>query len=467
MHKKSLIMALLVVVLGVASIQAQSQLEILSVEEPDWSWGSQAIQLKVRNHGEYVRFIVITTEFLSSGTDGVWQVKSRFSSMVDPDKVTALAPVVSIPGNYGSATVRLSCYDVVDTLDVVLPGQKLNDTTFSFAIEMPETAREWVDKNLILPPRVEQHLYFDDEFSRLLIKFIAAGKPIEEMTRICGAKGTYIRSVLHRMRRHGLVRFGETALELTFPYITSEEATACAPLAHKTAGLLAETISANLVGYEERLDSLVKAGLVPDDRDNLINGTMLLYQPFVMVSAMLMWYDLGSLFVTDGKPLRVFEGTDICNASNVNFMYAVEGDESLTGHHLFAALARRDGEGILFADHVPIVVCSGNYPARPGVPARATFSHDPNDRPEFFFMDTTIARPVLEFLDRGTDLILSETNEALTGLTGHHGRSELTPAFKYWFWNIVATKTLDLLLEKKALQGRGTNHFQLGSVTGM
>ena len=90
-----------------------------------------------------------------------------------------------------------------------------------------------------------------------------------------------------------------------------------------------------------------------------------------------------------------------------------------------------------------------------------------DDRPEFFFLDTSIARPVLEGLGKGTELILNETHRELTDLAGQYGRKELTTGYKYWFWNLVATKTLDLLTERQVLEGRGTNHFHLGSVTGM
>lgn len=447
-----------------AVVVAQPQLEIVGVEAPDWNWGSQAINLKVKNASEHVRFVVIKTEFKSSGEDGTWQIQSRFSSWVQPKSVASLAPVISVPGNYGPATIRLSCYDVVDTLDIVLPGQEILDTTFSLAVEMPETARKWVNQLITMAPRVEVHPYFDDQFSRMFLQFVAAGIPITEMARISGCDETYVRSVLARFRRHGIALLGDTAIELSFPFITEAEARACLPLADKTAGLLADIVAGNLVGYEGYLDSLVKAGVIPDDRDNLINGTMLLYEPYVMVSAMLLWYDLGSRFVTDGKPLRIFDGTDICNAANVNFMYAVAGDESLTGHHFFALTPSKDGEGILFADHDPNLECSGNYPARPGVAVKATWSYPGSDRPEFFFLDAALADQPLITLGAGTDVVVQDVKKELAGVAGQYGRSQLGPGYRYWFWNMVATKTLDLLEERQVVKGKGTNNFQLGAL---
>lgn len=467
MPKTLSLSTLFVLAVSAVMVHAQPQIEVLSLEEPEWNWGSKAINITVYNGADYIRFIVIKSTFESHGEDGVWQIQSRFSTHLPPATRTTLAPVVSIPGNYGPAKVNLTFYDVVDTMDIVLPDQLVLDTTFHFTIDMPDEARKWVEQRLILPPRFEQHPYFDDQYSRMMLQFINAGVTIEEMARIAGCEGSYIRSVLHRLRRHGLARLGETAIEMTFPYISGPEAEACLPLANRTAGLLADAITRNLAGYDARLDSLIGAGVVPDDRDNLISGTMVLYQPYIVVSAMLLWYDLGGGFVTDGKPLQIYEGTDICNAANRNFTYALEADDSLSGRHFFALLSRGAGDGILFADHDPALICSGNYPARPGLPTRASYTYREDDRPEFYFLDTSIVRPVLDGLGKGTGPIVDETHVELAGLAGQYGRTELRPGYKYWFWNLVATKTLDLLTERQVLQGSGANNFQLGSVAGM
>jgi len=465
MSKKSLVLALIAWAVGAVAAYAQPQVEVLKVEEPEWTWGSQSIAVTVRNNSEYVRFLVMKTTLKCQGEGEPWNIQSRFTTYLPTGEPTKLAPVITVIGNYGTGTVNLTAYDVVDTADVVLPEQKFLDTTFEFTIDMPPEARKWVEQRLVLPPRVDQHPYFYDQYSRLMIQFIAAGIRIDEMARICGSRATYSRYVLGRMQRHGLARLGETAIELNFPYISGKEAEACLPLANRSANLLADAIAGNLAKYESRLDSLVRSGVIPDDRDNLISGTMVLYEPYIMVSALLLWYDLGSSFVTDGKPLQIYKDSDICNAANVSFIYALEADDSLAGRHFFALMSRQEGDGILFADHDPELVCSGNYPARPGVAAKATYEFPEDDRPEFFFLDTTLARPALDGLGKGTSQIVDQTYADLKDLAGQYGRTELAPAYKYWFWNLVATKTLDLLTQRGAVKGRGTNNFQLGSVS--
>ena len=296
MSKKSPVLALIACAVFAVIVHAQPQMEVVKVEEPEWTWGSQAINMTVRNNSEYVRFLVIKADLESQGKGEKWQISSKFTTYVAPQTVAEMAPVVTILGNYGPAMVTLTAFDVVDTLDVVLPEQQFLDTTFQFTIDVPAEAGKWVNQRVTLPPRVDHHPYFYDQFSRMMLQFIAARVPLEEMARISGCRASYVRSILNRMRRHGLARLGETAIELNFPYISLKEADACLPLADRSADLLANAIAQNLVNYEGFLDSLVKAGVMPGDRDNLMSGIQVLYEPYAVVAALLLWCEMGSSF---------------------------------------------------------------------------------------------------------------------------------------------------------------------------
>ncbi len=457
------ILVMLVLIAAVAGAQ-QPSLEILQLTPPEWNWGSQAINLTVANRADHVKFLVIKTDldFVEPGLKS--HREHRFSTYVETGSQINIAPVVAVPGNYGSAQVRIRCYDVVDTLDLILPGQEMFDTTLHFKIEMPESAREWVKRRVALPPRVEQHPFFEDQYSRMLIQFIAAGLSEAAMDSITGCGIPYIHTVNGQMRRHGYIRLGETAYELTFAFISLPEATSGKTLAMKTAGSLATVITENLGRYDGTIDSLVQAGAIVDDPRDIMGSSGLIHDHTVMVSALLLWFDLGSRFVTDGNPLMIYDRTDICNASNMNFMYAVQAGEGLTGRHFFAMLPERAGTRIMYSDYPLELQCSGNFPSRPGVAAKAKWRYDDGDQAKFYALSSGAVRPLLAVLRSGTGEVLEEAGTELKSLAAGYGREALTTGYKYWFWNLVATNTVDLLKERQVIAGGEKTNVLLGEL---
>ena len=44
---------------------------------------------------------------------------------LEPDETKVVKSVVEVPGNYGRARLFVRLYDVIDTLDALLPGQEV------------------------------------------------------------------------------------------------------------------------------------------------------------------------------------------------------------------------------------------------------------------------------------------------------------------------------------------------------
>ncbi len=147
-------------------------------------------------------------------------------------------------------------------------------------------------------------------------------------------------------------------------------------------------------------------------------------------------------------------------------MYAAPSEEKFNGHHFYAHTLNRKNWRIIFADHPPKLLCSGNFPARRGVPAKARWSSDRDEQAEFFIIDTTLIRPFLNILDRDTDEILEQSVDGLKKLAADYERQTISAGYRYWFWNLTATLTVDRMIEKGTISFRANPYFNFGALTG-
>lgn len=450
------------------SVLAQSSgIEIKDLSKPTEGWGDKKMSFKAFNHEDYIKFVVVKTVLKFEGSNAAYQNENRFTAYLEPGYWFEMEPVVTIPGNYGSATIYMEFFDVVDTLDTVLPGQEFMDTSFTIEIKMPESARDWLEKGMIFPPRVDEHPYFDNQFVRIMYAMLAEGKSPAEIAEVTGADPEYVEENFRRMTGNRyLVKEGAKEVP-TFPIVLPDEAEQVVKLADKTAERLTAVISENSAGYRAGLDSLIQTGVIQGDSDNVLGAERVLFYEYVVVSTLLLWHDLGSKMITDGSPLTPYTNTDICNAQIRDFMYAVSPDDRYNGHH-FYALIRDGGSGrVLFAGHPPKLHCEGNFPAKPGMPAKAIWRNDSDDSPEYFIYNSKTVQPLLDILAKGTDAAIEGVLADLEKISAGYGREKVTRGYRYWFWNLVASRTLDSLIEKKVVVPFKNDNYILGIRGGM
>ncbi len=458
-------------VIGASAAYGQpSDITVSELTLPEvWRWGNQTLGVTVTNNTEIVKFIVVKTRLEFVGAARPSRRETRTSPYLEPGATVTLRPILNIPGNYGNAVARMMMYDVVDTLDAILSGDEFFDTTFSLSIEMPPSAQEWVNRPIVLSPRVEQHPYFDDQYTRILLQLIDEGKSEEEVSAITGAEPVHVLASFRRMRRHGY--FVRDSLgnghRLTFPVVSRQQAEKAAQLTDQTAQQLADLIAANFGQYEALRDSLFETGAVKADPNDVLGSARILYRPYAIVSTLLLWHELGSKFVTGGGVLMPFENTDICNANNPNYTYAAPEGEQYNGHHFYACLSGEGSYSIEWADRTPSIKCSGNFPAKPGTRTPARWTKSPDDQSEFYCLDTAATRPLLDLLARGTDDVLQTALAELGTLVATDEHPEPVIGHKYYYWNLIASKTLDILTEQNAIGDRGLGYFSLVPLRGL
>jgi hypothetical protein len=76
-------------------------------------------------------------------------------------------------------------------------------------------------------------------------------------------------------------------------------------------------------------------------------------------------------------------------------------------------------------------------------------------------LDTVVTRPVLDRLAQGSDDVLQAALADLKALVGTDIQPEPAVGHKYYYWNLIASKTLDILTEQNAIGDRGLGYFSM------
>jgi hypothetical protein len=76
---------------------------------------------------------------------------------------------------------------------------------------------------------------------------------------------------------------------------------------------------------------------------------------------------------------------------------------------------------------------------------------------------STVQAGVNVFID-GTEEQLEKTKKKLQELAESFGHEPVTKGYLYWFWDLVATRTLDKLVDKGIITRRGNGQYRFDGV---
>ncbi len=457
------VLALVLVLTTGAS--AQPDITVGDVNFPSLRWGEQKSLIDVTNNSEWVKFIVVETELEFEGTYLHPSRKVRTHHAIAPEETATLEASVLVPGNFGRADAVVKMYDVVDTMDVLMPGQKFFEQPFMLNFHIPDELVPYMQTRIDLPPRVEDHPYFDNEFSRLAFVLLNEGRTAGEMADMAKCDTSFVTSQMELMEDVGFVRKKNDTWALNVAVIRADEAEAEREIAVNLADTLAKRIAAGMDEYRAVLDSLVAVGRVANDSMAFFDPGTVLYRPYAVIGPLALWWDLGREFITRSAPLLIYDGTELCNANIPIYMYAVEGGPIVNGHQFYALLPGDAGYVIHWGDTIPEITCSPDFLRKRTIPIRISYSFEDDFFQENYMVDTTVVYPAIDALTSGTDSLLFDTYTTVRDLAvDKFGHTRLNFGHRYWFWNLVATRTLDLLVERGVVTPFAKGQFQL---TGM
>ena len=141
----------------------------------------------------------------------------------------------------------------------------------------------------------------------------------------------------------------------------------------------------------------------------------------------------------------------------------VDGGAFLYGSHFFGLFNGKDSYSMLFSDNHLNIVCNDKFNTG-AVKKRGVWKYDMNDLPEFFIVDTTKARPLINILTQGTDELLKDSYKQMMKNSTDHGHPKMFIGHRYWFWNLTATLTLEKLFKSGALIKRQKEFYRFDKV---
>ncbi len=442
-------------------------LRVGDIDFPSLRWGEQKVVFDLYYDGQLVKFLVIETEVQFEGTYLNPNRRARTDCVISPGDTGQVEATILIPGNYGKADITLRVYDVVDTLDDISLGKLVIEQPFVITFNMPDGAAPYFQERLTLPPRVEDHPWFDNEFSRILFVMLEEEKSPGEIADLVMCDTSYVEEKITDFKSFRFLREDSAGTSRpTFPIISTKEAEKGKKLASKLAEQLADHFAERGDEYRKTLDSLIETGRVDPDTNLFFNGGTVLYRPYPVISALVLWWALGEDFISDPEPLMIFEKTDLCNAKIGEYMYAVHGGPALKGTNFFD-LRRTGGTRfrILYGDSLPDLICDSDflrYRDRPS--QRVVGRHAEHDLPETYMLDSSAVTAGIQPYVQGTGELLKDAREELADIAESFGHEELTPGYLYWFWDLTVSRTLDKLIEKGTVARRGNGQFRFDGV---
>lgn len=429
--------------------------------ERDLRWGDRTATFKVTNNSEELKFLTVETEIEFTG--GYLNPNRRTIAHVilPPGATETVVASLLIPGNYGTAEGQIRIHDVVDTLDILLPGQKCFEDNFTITFHPPESIQPYLEVELTMPPRVDVHPDFDNELARLMLVLLNEGKSIDEIAGMTAADTAFVQTMYESMQSKGYVKWEEDGPVLQFPLVSLAEAEQAKEMAERVSDSIVATVRGNLDNYQRVIDSLVEIGTLSPDSNSFLDGGAILYHRYPTISALLLWWDLGQSFITRSAPLLIYDGTDECNAQIPTYMYAVQGGSYFNGTNFYSLQFSTSRFGISFGDSLPVLDCEENF-IRVGQQKKklARFTYASDYRQETFTIDTIVVRPALNALKGDIDSLLVDTYFELRDLATSFGHARASYGLRYWFWNLTASRTQVKLIQQGVLKRRGNGQFR-------
>lgn len=460
MRKLALSLIALFVLISTATAQEQPDIFVPDIKFPDLHWGDQQATIVATNNTGLVKYMAVVAEasFKGSYLEPVRETKSFF--VLYPEETHECVANVNIPGNYGNATIRIRLYDVADTNDIVLPTQMFYEQPFTIKYHIPEEIASYFSEKITMPPRVNVHPLFDNEFSRVLPYLIQEGKKVPEIASMAKCDTSFVNLMVKEFEHFGYLVRGPEGIRMFFPVISLPEAEECRAISDKLSSDLATLLTTNLPAYHNTLDSLVLAGEISSDSNLFLDGGTALFRPYPTIGLFSLWYDLGHRFIGRGKPLNIYEGTEPCNAHIPHYMYAVQGGDLFNGSHFYHELVGGNSYSYFFGDSIPPLNCPDNYLdiGRRGL--YANWNYTLESKPEDFMIDTALVNVALNSLDAGADSLLASAYFDIQEVGQKYGRTSVNDGYRYWFWNLVATRTLEKLAKSGVVSRTDNGQFR-------
>ncbi len=249
----------------------QSEITVGDIQTPSLRWGKQIVYVPLVNTTDYVKFVSVVTKISFQGAYLHPERSTRTNYILEPSASLTVNAPIDIPGSFGEATMTVSLYDVVDTMDLVLPYQRFFEQPFTLHFHIPDGLAPYLQDKVSMPPMVGSSPDFDNEFSRVLLVLLSERKSVSQIAEMAMADSSYIQGIITDFENKEYTAGSSGTYTLKFPVIASKEADEGRLLANKASAELASMIQKNLPLLIKCRDSLVAAGKMSKDSNGFLD----------------------------------------------------------------------------------------------------------------------------------------------------------------------------------------------------
>jgi hypothetical protein len=425
------------------------------------TWGNQIAKAKVTNLDYAYKIVTVKTDIEYSG-GSINPKRSRIKSFfLESINSSILQIPFEIPGNYGVLKVKLSFYEVVDTLDPLFESQIFHSKEYTSTFAAPSEMQVLLDRGFELPMFVDRTEIFDNQLTLALLTMIKEGKDLSEISQITGAESVYIDYLVETLSRKGLLRRSGQEVLLNFAVLDKDNIIALKPVIDDAIDKVFDQIKSNLPKYDNLLTTLASQGKFTRDKDNIMDPGSALYHKYPTILGLLLWRHLGVNFINNGISFDIFNKSNPCRADMGEFMYLVSGIKEKPGT-FFYDLIDSDGErfytsiGNLKLECAPVDISYGQ------IAGDYYWNFSGNNFPVLYSYDDTIIAQPLSVLADGADKIIAPFKEAVSEIIMEGNNRDKYRGALYWFWGQVVLGVIDKLEKNNLIikEGNGFYNFQ-------
>ncbi len=451
----TLVMALMMLM---AASAVSADFTVGKVSLSSKSWGNQTATFKIENTGAIYKTVVALSDVTFSG--GLLNPRrvERKIILIAPEESAEVELPVTIPGEFGNCNVRVRLFDVVDTLDQLLPTQQFYDDTTTFTFEMSPELKKIISEYIHVPAFVENNDHFDNSFIRVLLYLIYLGKSSGDIAELCNADPTFVEYSIAFLEGEGYLKITGGGLTPTFTVINTELAQKARPAIDKAIEDLYQLLLINVPRYENNVRALVAEGILTSNPEDLIDPGSVLHHKYPVVLGLFLWHTLGNKYINDGEPFDIFEDSDPCNAMMGDYMYLVNAGEKDFGRGFYYAVDGAKQRFYCGIRPMPIQ-CDPKYRDFAKKERKPAWSFDRSHSAVFYtYTDMKVQIPV-SMLNKGTESIISKLQYDVDKVFNTDNQGAYIKGARYWCWNLVVQELVEKLEAKKIIEQEGEGTF--------
>jgi hypothetical protein len=428
-----------------------SDFRVSNVNLSSFEWGMQKADISLVRSDDDYHYIVATTDvdFSGKGTAPTRKIKKVFlAEPADPalpenDNTFIIKVDYEIPAAYGAGTLSIKLYDVIDTLDAILPSQLFYQLDTAFVVEEPEIMATMVDAGVQVPIFVEQAPAFDGHFNRILSLLLHRGETIESIAKMSEISEDVLKKRAEKLVKDGYFQVIQGNFHPLFHVIDKQNMNELKPVIDKTVDSLFMKLKGNLKRFDSTIAHLAATGKLTSDPHDLLDGGSVLYHKYPAIMVLLLWDMMGRQFVNDGKDFNIFEKAYKGPAYMGDFMYLVEGSPEDAGNtYYYYYLQEKDANIYCGIVDRPFIIPPGTVNLE-RLPKGVNYGHD-STAMYYSYNRDKIVEP-LSSLKMGIEKYIIDMQGKVDSFFPPKKTNRLMRGARYWCWSVIVGRLMDKL----------------------